>query len=367
MPAGESGVGAPSSVEPRERVLARELCQVDAQIERRRRQAALGRSPRLPAAPYSAVRRSHSQSGRSACTAAGKFAARDRLDARDEFRIPVQRASRKAEHAHQRGDGQIARRRAARGRLQRTLAPQHREHRLRDERAVLLAEIAMAAEVGRQRLVGGTRELQQFGRARSACASSGRVSASLQRNFRRQLVEARAVLVDDEDAHRQVIAGRRRARSRSTLSCGLSLRLTSLSASNSPAGVFTRSRPAGCIGIGGHALAVGHAARSRSSRGGAKANVHDEAQLVLALQRRRLGGRIEIGACAFRARCACPRTSRAAGRRRATAPGCVRFASPRKREDALALPGFRGAVGTRRRAPGAGSPRRGPVPLRASS
>ena len=93
------------------------------------------------------------------------FAAREGLDARDEFRIPVQRASRKAEHAHQRGDGQITRRRAARGSLQGTLAAQDGERRFRDKRPVLLAEIAMAAEVGRQRLVGGSRELQQFGKS----------------------------------------------------------------------------------------------------------------------------------------------------------------------------------------------------------
>ena len=123
--------------------------------------------------------------------------------------LVLERPARQAEHADQRGDRERVRRGAARRRLQRALAPQHREHGLGDEGAVLLAEIAVAAKVGRQRLVRGARERQQFRERRLGVREQGRgrphVRGLLHGDPRRDLVEARAVLVDDEDAHRKVL------------------------------------------------------------------------------------------------------------------------------------------------------------------
>ena len=59
-----------------------------------------------------------------------------------------------AEHSQKRrGDQCVRRGGAARG-LERTLAPQYREHRFRHESAVVLAEVPVLAEVARQELVG---------------------------------------------------------------------------------------------------------------------------------------------------------------------------------------------------------------------
>ena len=74
----------------------------------------------------------------------------------------LQRARRKPLHAQQRGRDQRLRLGRARRRLERALAPQHREHRLGDERPLLLAELAVLAEVARQQLVGRTGELQHL-------------------------------------------------------------------------------------------------------------------------------------------------------------------------------------------------------------
>ena len=85
------------------------------------------------------------------------------LSLRGEGRVAIlERPARQAEDPDQRGDGERVRRGAACGGLERALAAQDREHGLGDEGALLLPEIAMGAEIGRQRLVGGARKRQQF-------------------------------------------------------------------------------------------------------------------------------------------------------------------------------------------------------------
>jgi hypothetical protein len=121
--------------------------------------------------PWRDASRSQSQSGRSARTAAGNvslFAARTCASTASIFAAQqaVQRAPGETANAHERGDGQMPRRRRAGRCLERPAPAKNGVGGLGDEGAVLLAEVAMCAEVARHRGVCRAAAREQLGEQR---------------------------------------------------------------------------------------------------------------------------------------------------------------------------------------------------------
>jgi len=141
--------------------------------------------------------------------------------------------------AQERGAEQRSRITRAGGRFQRAPAAQHGKACLGDERAILLPEIAMAAEVLRQHLVGRRRKAQQLSQRRLGMAEErGGYSHwvilvatwSKRSPFFSTTRSRTGMYLCGTDSHS------------SALSFGSLLRAT-LTASNSPAGTLMRSRP----------------------------------------------------------------------------------------------------------------------------
>ena len=171
--------------EPREYLFPARAREVHAQIERRGIEEALRDAHRLVAALLG-FEPLPQPVGQIRAHRIGQRLARGRADSPHELGIDqaLERAAREAEHAHHSRHQQRRRLGSAGGRFERAAPAQHRKRRLGNESARFLPELAMAAEVMRQRLVGGRGKAQQIVERRAGMPGERRIGRRERQGYR---------------------------------------------------------------------------------------------------------------------------------------------------------------------------------------